>query len=141
VSSEGQAEAYFEEARLTLQSAQAIYDAAEETGDDLWAAVVKNGYDAIEQAASAAIASQGHAIPRNHPGKINDFIELYHPSSELEDTLLHWLRSRSDTQYVDIREDQINIPHTVFDQEDAEQILEDAETVIEYVTEQVEDEE
>lgn len=133
MSSEEQADAYFEEAELTLESAQAIHDSARETGNDLWAQVVKNGYDAIEQAVSAGIAAENEAIPRNHPGKINTFIELYEPSEEVEDLLLHWLQRRSNSQYVDIRGDEINIPHEQFTQEDAEQILEDVETILEYV--------
>lgn len=77
MSSEQQAQAYPEEARLTLQSAHAIYESAEETEAALWATVVKNGYDAIEQAVSAAIASEGLAIPRNHPATINTFLEIH----------------------------------------------------------------
>jgi HEPN domain-containing protein len=137
MSSDEQAATYLEEARLTLEAAQAVYDKAEETGNDLWATAVKNGYDAIEQAASAAIAAKDHAIPRNHPGKINEFIDLYEPLEELEEQLLYWLRRRSDTQYVDIRGDHINIPHNQFEKEDAAQVLQDVETIIHYVTQQI----
>jgi len=137
VSSEEQAEAYVEEAELTLVSAEAIYSSAEESGGNLWAQVVKNGYDAIEQAASAGIAAENEAIPQNHPGKINTFIELYGPGEEVEDILLHWLQRRSSSQYVDIRGDEINIPHEQFTQEEAEQILQDIETVLDYVREQL----
>lgn len=79
MSSEDQADAYIEEAELTLESAEAIYSSAEESGESLWAQVVKNGYDAIEQSVSAGIAAENEAIPRTHPGKINTFIELYEP--------------------------------------------------------------
>jgi len=137
VSSEEQAEAYVEEAELTLVSAEAIYSSAEESGGNLWAQVVKNGYDAIEQAASAGIAAENEAVPRNHPGKINTFIEFYGPREEVEDILLHWLQRRSSSQYVDIRGDEINIPHEQFTQEEAEQILQDIETVLDYVREQL----
>lgn len=137
MSSEEQAEAYFEEAELTLESAEAIYNTAEKSGDNLWAQVVKNGYDAIEQAVSAGIAAENEAIPRNHPGKINTFIELYEPREEVEDLLLHWLQRRSSSQYVDIRGDEINIPHEQFTREDAEQILEDIETVLNYIDDQL----
>lgn len=82
MSSEEQAEAYFEEAELTLESAEAIYNSAEESGENLWAQVVKNGYDAIEQAVSAGIAAENEAIPRNHPGKINTFIESTNPAKK-----------------------------------------------------------
>jgi HEPN domain-containing protein len=133
MSSEEQADAYLEEAELTLKSAAVIYTSAEETGRDLWAQVVKNGYDAIEQAVSAGIAEENEAIPRNHPGKINTFIELNQPPEPIEDILLHWLQRRSSSQYVDIRGDEINIPHEQFDRDDAQQILEDTETVIQHV--------
>ena len=63
MSSEEQADAYIEEAELTMESAKAIYDSAQETGEELWAQVVKNGYDAIEQAISAGIAAENEAIP------------------------------------------------------------------------------
>jgi HEPN domain-containing protein len=133
MSAEEQAEAYLNEAELTLESAQAIYSTASETGNKLWAQVVKNEYDAIEQAVSAAIAAEGEDIPRRHPAKVNTFLEIHNPSQELADSLLNWLRRRSEAQYVDIRGDQVNIPHDLFDKDDAEQILEDAESVIELV--------
>lgn len=129
MSSDEQAEAYLEEARLTLSSAQAIMDAAREK-EDLWAQVVKNAYDAIEQALSAAIASREEGIPRKHPAKVNRFIELFDPEEDVERRILYWLRRRSDSQYVDIRGDEINIPHEQFDRGDAESILEDAEAIL-----------
>lgn len=97
MSSDEQAEAYLEEARLTLSSAQAIMDAAKEK-EDMWALVVKNAYDAIEQALSAAIASRQEGIPRKHPAKVNRFIELFDPEEDIERRILYWLRRRSDSQ-------------------------------------------
>lgn len=130
MSSEEQAEAYMEEARLTFQSARAILDSE---GDDLWAQVVKNAYDAIEQAISAAIAAADERIPRDHPAKVGTFIDLYDPDEDLEKALLYWLRRRSESQYVDIRGDEINIPHELFDRADAEEIMADAEAVLDRV--------
>ena len=135
MSTEDQADAYLEEAKLTLDSAEAVYNSAEESEKELWAQVVKNGYDAIEQAVSAGIAAENEAIPRSHPSKINTFIDLYQPSESIEDILLHWLQRRSSSQYVDIRGDDLNVPHEQFDEGDADQILEDVKTVIEYVQE------
>lgn len=132
MSSERQAVAYLEEAELTLHSARTIYDASSDDSE-MWAQVVKNAYDAIEQAVSAGITARDQAIPRRHPAKINTFIDLYDPSDALEERLLHWLQRRSNSQYVDIRGDRINVPHEQFGQEDAERILEDAGTVLEYV--------
>lgn len=132
MSSEEQAEAYLREAELTLQSAYTIHEAAS-TEHPLWAQVVKNGYDAIEQGVSAAIAATEEQIPRRHPAKINAFLNRYDPGEEIEDQLLEWLRRRSDAQYVDLRGSGVNIPHQRFDESDAERILVDAETVLEFV--------
>lgn len=132
MSSEDQAAAYLTEAELTLRSARTIFDAAT-SGDPLWAQVVKNAYDAVEQAVSAAIGAKEERIPRRHPAKINTFLELYDPGDEVEERLLYWLRRRSDAQYVDIRGDTVNIPHEQFDEADAGRILEDAEAVLGYV--------
>lgn len=137
MSSKDQAAAYLAEAERTLEAAKAIYDASNGQ-QQLWAQVVKNSYDAIEQAASAAIAAQDHAIPRQHPAKINTFLDLYDIEDELEDQLLYWLRRRSESQYVDIRGDEINIPHEQFDHTDAEEILDDAEAVLAYVRDRLE---
>ena len=53
-----QAESYLKEAELSLETAQIIFDKAKEEDKDLWANVIKNCYDAIEQAVSAAIAKK-----------------------------------------------------------------------------------
>lgn len=138
MSSEEQAAAYLREAELTLSSARAIHASATADQVNLWAQVVKNGYDAMEQAVSAGIAARGESVPRGHPGKINTFIELHGPPEELEDTLLYWLRRRSDSQYVDIRGDTVNVPHEQFSRDDAERILDDAQTVVDSVRQVVE---
>lgn len=133
MSSREQAAAYLEEAQLTLDSARAIFEAAETGQSDMWAQVVKNGYDAIEQAISAGIAGSGTRIPRQHPEKVAEFLDSYDPGDELHDSILHWLRRRSESQYVDIRGERINIPHEQFDRRDAERILADAESTITFV--------
>lgn len=137
MSKENQAEAYIEEARLTLESARAIFRTAEANDEALWAQVVKNGYDAIEQAVSAAIASRNEPIPRRHPEKINAFIDLLQPEEALETELLEWLDRRSSSQYVDVRGDELNVPHEQFGRQDAETVLEVAERVLEYVSERL----
>jgi HEPN domain-containing protein len=137
MSTDEQAAAYLDEARLTLTSARAIYRAATAEHEALWADVVKNGYDAIEQAVSAGIAAREERIPRAHPAKIQTFVDLHQPPEHLEEVLLHWLQRRSDSQYVDIRGDELNVPHRLFDEDDAGRILEDAETVIDYVTDHI----
>ena len=136
MSTEEQARAYFREATLTLESARTVYEAASDA-NRLWAQVVKNGYDAIEQAVSAGIADRGRTVPRRHPAKINTFIDCFEPPETLEDRLLYWLRRRSDTQYVDIRDDEVNVPHVQFGRSDAERVLEDAERVLSYVEERM----
>lgn len=137
MSTDEQAAAYLAEAQLTLSSARAIFQAATAEQEALWADVVKNGYDTIEQAVSAGITARDERIPRAHPAKIQTFIDLYQPPDHLEELLLHWLQRRSESQYVDIRGDEVHVPHQLFDQDDAEQILDDAETVIDYVTDQI----
>lgn len=133
MSSEEQAAAYLAEARYTLDSAEAIFAAAASDRTNLWAQVVKNAYDAIEQAISAAIASRGERVPRDHPAKVTTFLDLFEPEPTLEERLLEWLRRRSDSQYVDIRGDEINVPHEQFGRDDADRILEDAASVIQLV--------
>lgn len=135
-----QATAYLEEAELTLLSARAIYDSAIESRAELWAQVVKNGYDAIEQAVSAAIAAEREPVPRNHPAKVNAFLEIYRVPAGIETKLLDWLRRRSSSQYVDVRGEEVNVPHELFDRTDAEEILDDAEAVIDHVSENLTEE-
>lgn len=130
MSSDDQAAAYLEEARLTLASARAIDREATNSEENLWAQVVKNGYDAIEQAISAAIAARGEPIPRAHPAKINAFIDFHDPTADVEEALLYWLQRRSEAQYVDIRGDEVAIPHEQFDRRDADRILEDAGDIL-----------
>lgn len=137
MSSEDQADAYLREAELTLRAARAIYRAASEEGEALWATVVKNGYDAIEQSISAGIAAEGEPVPRRHGAKIETFLSLYEPPEGFEEFLLEWHRQRSDSQYVDIRGDEVNVPHEQFDAESAERIIEDAVEALEYVSDKV----
>lgn len=132
-----QAAAYLREATLTLESTRAVFHVADEQGSELWAQVVKNGYDAIEQAVSAAIAESDRAVPRRHPAKINAYVDEYDVSEGLEETLLYWLRRRSDSQYVDIRGDEVNVPHESFERADAERVVEDAATTLETVAAQI----
>lgn len=81
MSSEDQAAAYVEEARLSLDSARVIFQAAREDQSNMWAQVAKNGYDAKEQAISAAIAAKAESIPRQHPAKVTKFLDLYDPGA------------------------------------------------------------
>ena len=66
-----QSKKYIEEAELTIDSAQAVFEKAKKEDKDLWANVVKGCYDAIEQAVSSAIAAKEEKIPIKHPEKIN----------------------------------------------------------------------
>ncbi len=82
-----QARAYLEEAELTLKSARTIIKTAKLQENRMWAQVVKNAYDAIEQAASAGIAARNQRIPRDHPAKIRNFTQAYKLDQELENSL------------------------------------------------------
>lgn len=128
-----QAKEYLNEAKLTLASAEAIFDKAEHEGLNLWSKVVKNAYDAIEDALAAAIACQGEIIPKEHPGKISAFIRLWKPSRKLIDVLFKWLGKRSSTQYVDIKEGKVNVPSRLFTKEDALSIMDDAKGIIQEI--------
>ncbi|PTD94090.1 hypothetical protein C9439_04415 [archaeon SCG-AAA382B04] len=131
-----QALAYLKEAELTLESAKTILDSSNRE-NEMWAQVVKNAYDAIEQAASAGIAASNQKAPRDHPVKIKSFVESLNIGEELRNSLFKWLRKRSNSQYVDIRGDEINVPHEIFNQSDAEEIIKDAERTIGKVREEI----
>lgn len=133
---EKQGEAYLREAELTLSSAKAIFRSADK-GDEMWAQVVKNAYDAMEQAASGAIAKKGKKVPRDHPAKIKKFIDLAEPGEELTERLFQWLGKRSDAQYVDFKGSKVMIPHELFDRTDAKEIIDDADKVINYIKKEV----
>lgn len=128
-----QAEAYLREAESTLSAAQLLYDT---NPDEFDAQIVKNAYDALEQALSAGIAAEGRNIPRRHPGKMQRFFEM-HENEELEETAFHWLGRRSEAQYVDFHGDELSTPSNAFDPEDAARIIEDAERIIAFVRERI----
>ncbi len=125
-----QARTYLEEAELTLDAARAVFTEARDERKALWAIVVKNYYDAMEQAVSAVIASRGESIPRLHPEKVNRFIELSRPSQRLRDELNYWLNRRASAQYIDIRKGRLSIPHELFSEREAERALGDTERLI-----------
>lgn len=133
---EKQAEAYLKEAELTLNSAKAIFQSSK-CGSDMWAQVVKNAYDAMEQAASGAISKKREKVPRDHPAKIKKFVDLIEPEEKLTEKLFEWLGKRSDAQYVDIKGSNVIIPHELFNRNDAQKIISDAENLIKYIKEQV----
>jgi len=130
---EKQSKSYLEEAELSLETAQIIFDKAKEGDKDFWANVIKICYDSIEQAISAAIAKKNQRIPKEHPSKIKKFINLFEIDEELKEKLYFWLRKRSSSQYVDIKDDKISIPHELFDESDAQKALDDAREIIEKV--------
>ncbi|MFH1066241.1 MAG: HEPN domain-containing protein [Nanoarchaeota archaeon] len=135
---ERQAENYLEEAELSLEAAKAIFEKSKEEDKTLWANVVKCCYDAIEQAVSAAIAKKDEIIPKEHPEKIKKLINLYDVEKTIENKLFYWLRKRSSSQYVDIKNDRLYVPHELFSEEDAEECLEDSEKIIEYIRQMIE---
>lgn len=130
-----QAEAYLEEAETTLEGARILF----ENRDGGYAQVVKNAYDAFEQALSAGLASKGDSIPRSHSGKIQEFFAHF-DNDELEQVAFKWFSSRSSAQYVDIRGSELSVPGKNFGKADAEQVLDDADRILQFATEQVRDE-
>ena len=127
---EKQAKEYLEEARLSLDSAIAIFDEACRTGKRLWVQAVKTAYDGIEQAVSAALAAKDIIIPKDHPEKISKFVNSYNMKGKLVDMLFFWLRKRGKSQYVDVRAGKVVVPHDSFDEGDAEQAKADCKLTI-----------
>ena len=130
---EKRAEGYIEEAQFSLESAQAIFDEAQRTGKQLWAQAVKTAYDSMEQAVSAALAKEAIVIPKQHPAKITKFVNSCSASDKLKEALFFWLRKRAKSQYVDVIEDEVSVPHKQFNEEDAEHAITDCKFVIETV--------
>lgn len=128
-----QARTYLEEAELTLEASRAILERAKDEHKDLWANVVKNCYDAIEQAVCSAIAGRNKEIPREHPEKIHLFVRLFRPPRNLVKMLMYWLSRRAPAQYADIRNETLFVPHELFDQADAERCLRETREIIEEV--------
>jgi len=130
---EDRANAYLEEAALSLESAKSIFNEATKTGKQLWAHVVKIAYDGMEQAISSALSAKGFAIPKEHPAKISSFLNNYKPGAKTESILLFWLRKRSKSQYVDIIEETISVPHKIFNESDAEKAIGDCKFIINFI--------
>lgn len=124
-----QADAYLEQATTTLRAAEVLF---EDDPDEFDAQIVKNAYDALEQALSAGIAADDLDVPRRHPGKIQKFFEI-HDNDELEEIAFHWLSRRDSAQYVDFEGGELAKPSDAFDVTDAEQIIEDATRIIAFV--------
>ena len=131
---EEQARAYLDEAKVTLDGAQIL----SESRDEGFAQVVKNAYDALEQALSAGIAHRERDVPQYHHGKVERFFALY-DHDRLERKSLKWLSERETAQHVDFKGGDLSIPEESFDESDAEEILEDAKETIEFVNEQIEE--
>lgn len=132
MSRKSQAEAYLAEAKSTLNGARILHESDEEVGS---AMVVKNAYDAFEQALSAGIAYSEEDIPRSHHAKVQKFFQIY-DHDELENSALKWVRQREEARYVDFTGSELSIPEEKFDRSDAAAILMDAEAVIEFVENQ-----
>ena len=131
-----QASAYLSEAETTLRSARVLF------GDDPEAfasQIVKNAYDALEQALSAGIAARGEDIPRRHGAKIQRYFEPL-DADELERMAFDWHSRRSNAQYVDFRGSELSVPSKNFGRDDAEQILTDTEELLEFVRERMAEE-
>jgi HEPN domain-containing protein len=128
-----QAAAYLDEA-TTLDGAKILFE--HRSGG--YAQVVKNAYDALEQALSAGIAHKGEDIPQYHNGKVTRFFGLYERDS-LEQKSLKWLSKRETARYVDFEAGRFSIPEENFDESDAEEILEDAQATLEFVSGQIEE--
>jgi HEPN domain-containing protein len=130
-----QASAYLSEAGTTLESARVLF---EDDPEAFASQIVKNAYDALEQALSAGIAARGEDIPRRHGAKIQRYFEPL-DAEELEQTAFDWHSRRSNAQYVDFRGSELSVPSKNFDENDAKRILTDTETIVEFVRERIDD--
>jgi len=130
-----QAESYLKEAEFSMETAQIIFDKTKEEDKDLWANVIKICYDAIEQAISAAIAKKNEIIPKEHPAKIRRFVNIFEIDDELKEKIYYWLGKRSSSQYVDIKNDKLSVPHELFDERDAQKALDDSRDIIIHIKE------
>ncbi len=133
--SQKQSSKYLEEAELTLLAAEAVFKWAKDEGKQLWANVIKSCYDSMEQALSAALASRGAVIPKEHPAKVRLFINLFLPPEELKQKIFFWLGKRARAQYVDLIEDKLYVPHELFTENDAEKALRDCKYVLQKIKE------
>ncbi len=131
-----QARAYLSEAETTLESARVLLERDSAT---FAPQIVKNAYDALEQALSAGIAARDEDIPRRHGAKIQQYFGPF-DEKELEQTIFDWHARRSNAQYVDFRGTDLSVPSGNFDSDDAERIVSDAKTVIEFVRKRINDE-
>lgn len=129
---EEQARAYPDEAKVTLDGARILF----ESRDEGFAQVVKNAYDAMEQALSAGIAHRGKDVPQYHHGKVERFFALY-THNRLEEKSLKWLSERETAQYVDFKGNSLSVPEENFDESDAAEILQDAADAVEFVSKQI----
>lgn len=129
-----QASAYLGEAETTIQSAEVLLN---EDAEAFASQVVKNAYDALEQALSAGIAARGEDIPRRHGAKIQQFFEPLdsEEAEELEEAAFRWHSRRSDAQYVDFKGDELSVPSKNFDRNDARAIVGDAARILAFVRE------
>lgn len=129
MSHERQADAYLDEAIVTLDGARLLYEQRDDSG---FGQVVTNAYAALEQALSAGIAAHGRDIPRDHRRKVLEFFEIY-DDDRLQGICLKWQSRRDTAQYVDFDGPRLSVPSERFGKEEAAQSLDDAEEVIEFV--------
>jgi HEPN domain-containing protein len=124
-----QASAYLREAETTLRSARVLLEA---DPDAFAPQIVKNAYDAFEQALSSGLAARGETVPQRHGAKIQRFFEPL-DADDIQETAFRWHARRSEAQYVDIKGGDLSVHSSNFDREDAERIVEDAERILDFV--------
>lgn len=130
-----QSQGYLEESKLSLEAAKTLFEDSEKNNRNLWAQIVKISYDSIEQAISSALAFKEQVIPKDHPAKISKFLNTYKINERIQRILFFWLKKRSSSQYVDIKDNKVMIPNEIFDKKDAEKIIRDCKEVISFIEE------
>lgn len=131
-----QARAYLSEAETTLKSTCVLLD---DDPEAFASQIVKNAYDALEQALSAGIAGRDEDVPRRHGAKIQRYFEPHDSDAgeRLQETVFKWHARRSNAQYVDFRGDELSVPSENFDADDARDIVADAAEIVAFVRDQL----
>jgi HEPN domain-containing protein len=126
-----------DEAELTIESAEAIYERARTTGKQLWSKVVKEAYDAMENCVMAALVEVHVDIPRYHPAKMATFISQFKlEGTDMAEILTKWLARRSRARYVDFNEaGKLRVPLDEFGEAEASEALRDCKKVLAFVRE------
>ena len=93
---------------------------------ELYEGTIFHCYHAFEAACSAAIANQGHHVPRQHRAKFNSFLDLYPDlrfAEEFAALLAELYPKRERSLYADIEFGAVTDPALAYSRADAEDTM------------------